>query len=84
MRGSLQAFKPDAIVGAERGGPFLADAATYGDAKLAGRVVRIPKGDQAAMMAQMNSTIEARIQAGERRFAFVESYFSGSAVRSEW
>ena len=81
MRTSLGAFAPDAIVAAERGGPFVAEAATFGEPKLAALIERIPKGEGDAVMAEMRARIEMLIAKGKRRFAFTEVFFSGSAVQ---
>jgi hypothetical protein len=81
MRASLRAFNPDAILGAERSGPFIAEAATYGEPALADRIVRFASESDDEVMRAMRTTIEALIAGGQRRFAFTEVYFSGSAVR---
>jgi hypothetical protein len=81
MRDSLRKFSPDAILGGERSGPFVAEAATFGEPALASRIIRVPKGNLDAVMAEMRSRVEQLIAQGKRRFAFTEVYFSGSAVR---
>ncbi len=53
LRGSLRTFAPDVIVGAERSGPFIADAATSGEPSLASKILRVPKGNLDAVMADM-------------------------------
>jgi hypothetical protein len=82
MRASLRDFVPDAILGAERSGPFIAEAATFGEPALATQIIRVPSGNlsASAVMADMRSRIEELIAQGKRRFAFTEVYFSGSAV----
>src|SRR5262249_19589181 len=77
---SLKAFAPDAIIGTETGGPFIAEAATFGEPQLAAKIERIPVGDKNVVMARTKSRIEALIAEGKRRFAFTEAFFSGGEV----
>ncbi len=94
----LNDYRPDAIIGLERGGAFVADTVTVGS-DLASRVVKVQKvkaGDASALgqsassddptapanMIAMKQAVEAQIRAGKKRFAFTEVYFSGTAVNT--
>ena len=78
LRRGLRALNPEAVIGVERGGPFIADAAASGEAQF-GEIVRIPKADMSTAMANMRNRVEQMIKAGKTRFAFTDVYFSGSA-----
>jgi len=85
IRKELLAFSPDAFLGVERSGPFLAESAAGGEQSLRSRIVSIadPKNAGRTLniaMADMRARIEAMIAQGKRRFAFTEVMMSGSAV----
>jgi hypothetical protein len=80
MREELKAFAPDAILGAERSGPFIADAAASGEPALVDKIIRVAGANDKVAMAMIRSRIKALIAQGKRRFAFTEAYFTGGSV----
>ncbi len=81
LRKVLRDFAPDAIFGTDRGGAFLAETATIGDAQLGARVAAIRQRTAALEVVDIENRVSVLYNAGKRRFAFTETYVSGSAVR---
>ena len=81
LRKVLRDFAPDAIFGTDRGGAFLAETATVGDAQLGARVAAIKQPTAALEVKEIESRVAELYKAGKRRFVFTETYISGSAVR---
>jgi hypothetical protein len=83
LRADIRAFSPEAIVGAERGGPFIAEQVAAGEPQLGSRILSIPKpqpNKRDVQFADMKARVEALIAEGKKRFAFVDVIFSQSAV----
>ncbi|TMQ07454.1 MAG: hypothetical protein E6J91_35465 [Deltaproteobacteria bacterium] len=85
MGKDMSGVSPDAIIGEERGGPWLADAATSDNPGLAGRIVRLPN-EPGQLGAQIRGYVKQRMDAAlaadpnaKLTFAAVETYLSGSA-----
>jgi len=85
----MQAFNPNVVFAVERGGPFIADAITYGDAQLTSRIARVPKPTKdfgwGKTTEKMIDDMEAMIKsdpAREWRFAFTDVYFSGGSYNT--
>ncbi|HPT49677.1 MAG TPA: DUF4157 domain-containing protein [Accumulibacter sp.] len=80
----LRGENPDAIVGMEQGGAFLADVIAAGDPVLARRVLHMPvhktpageKFDGPKMQAEFQRLIDG----GARRIAIVDSYMGGTTA----
>jgi hypothetical protein len=85
-RTQLHAMNPDAIVGIERGGAFLAEATTFGDEALRSRMrtipaFRAPAGSRGKYHPQeMQRAFRQLIEGGARNIVVVDAYMGGTTA----
>jgi hypothetical protein len=80
LRKVLRDFAPDAIFGTDRGGAYLAETATVGDAQLGARVAAIKQPTVALEVKEIENRVAELYKAGKRRFVFTETYIGGGSV----
>jgi hypothetical protein len=87
MARNIAEFKPDAIIGLQRGGVFVAEVLGQTDASLQGKITNIDKlGDandqHTANANQIADEIERRINEKQTKFVVVDISMSGSFQRN--